>query len=298
MHLVYIYFMKYILLIIIIPFVSCAQKMNERRLLQDLQYLSSDSLKGRKTGTVENLIAANYIANRFRKIGLTAYKGGYLQEFTFKNRSGQYVKGTNVIACLPGRKEAAIVISAHFDHVGVINGRIFNGADDNASGVSGLMALAAYFVKKKPNHTLVFAAFDGEEIGLQGSKAFVNNPPLPLDKIKLNLNMDMISHNDKGELFVAGTFKSHGLKQFLPSGYRSTKLLTGHDDPKLGVNDWTDQSDQGSFNEKGIPFLYFGVEDHKDYHKETDEYKNINEEFFKDAVEVIRQVLENLDANL
>ncbi len=294
----YIYFMKYILLVFIIPFVSCAQKMNERRLLQDLEYLSSDSLKGRKTGTRENRIAANYIADRFRRLGLKSYTGGYLHEFTFKNRNSQDIKGTNVIAYIPGRMEDAIVVSAHFDHVGVMNGHIFNGADDNASGVSGLMALAAFFAKKKPNHSLVFVAFDAEELGLQGSKAFVADPPLSLNKIKINLNMDMISHNDKGELFAAGTFKNPQLRQFLPAGYGSIKLIAGHDDPKLGHDDWTDQSDQGSFNNKGIPFLYFGVEDHKDYHRETDQYKNINKDFFEDAVEVIRQTLRNIDEKL
>jgi hypothetical protein len=71
--------------------------------------------------------------------------------------------------------------------------------------------------------------------------------------------------------------------------------LQGHDNPQLGFNDWTNQSDQGSFNYVGIPFLYFGVEDHKDYHKETDEYKNINKGFFIDAVDLIRQVVINID---
>jgi hypothetical protein len=86
------------------------------------------------------------------------------------------------------------------------------------------------------------------------------------------------------------------LKQYLPKGYGSVKLIPGHDDPKLGrSDDWTNQSDQGSFNKVGIPFLYFGVEDHKDYHKESDEFKNINKTFFIDAVEAVRQTVKNID---
>jgi Zn-dependent M28 family amino/carboxypeptidase len=295
----YIYLMKYILFLVLIPFISCSQKIASNRLLHDIQFLSSDSLKGRKTGTAENRIAAAYIADRFKSLGLKSYSNSYMQEFTFKNRNGEEIKGANVIGYIAGRKEDVLVISAHFDHIGVINGEIYNGADDNASGSAGLLALAAYFAKKKPNHTLIFAAFDAEEMGLQGSKAFVADAPIALSLIKLNVNMDMISHNDKEELYAAGTFKNPQLRQFLPKGFGSLKLITGHDDPKFGSrDDWTNQSDQGSFNNKGIPFLYFGVEDHKDYHKETDEYRTINRDFFISAVEVIKQVLTNIDGKL
>lgn len=287
--------MKYLLFLVFIPFVSCSQKIAINRLLEDVKYLSSDSLKGRKTGTPENKIAATYIANRFKSLRLKHYSSDYITPFIIKNRRGEEIEGANVIGYIPGRKEDVLVISAHFDHIGIINGQIYNGADDNASGVAGLMAFAAYFTKKKPNHTLIFAAFDAEEVGLQGSKAFVAHPPVPITNIKVDVNMDMISHNDKGELYVAGTFTNPLLKQFLPQQYRSLSLLQGHDNPQLGFNDWTNQSDQGSFNNVGIPFLYFGVEDHKDYHKETDEYKNINKGFFIDAVELIRQVVINID---
>jgi Zn-dependent M28 family amino/carboxypeptidase len=287
--------MKYLIVLILLPFVSCSQKMSSSQVLNDLEYLSSDSLKGRKTGTPENRIAASFIADRFKKLGLRSFTPGYIHPFTLKNKSNVEIQGANVVGYVPGKKKDILVISAHFDHVGVINGLIYNGADDNASGTSCLLSLAASFANTKPNYTLLFVAFDAEEMGLQGSKAFVANPPVPLETIKADLNMDMISHNDKGELYVSGTFKTPALKPFLPNGYGLLKLLPGHDDPKLGADDWTNQSDQGSFNRKGIPFLYFGVEDHKDYHKETDEFKNINKPFFLDAVEVIRQTVKNLD---
>ncbi|GEO07738.1 aminopeptidase [Segetibacter aerophilus] len=266
--------------------------------MKDVEYLSSDSLKGRKTGTPENRIAASFVAARFKKLGLKAYTPNYLQPFSFKNRNGEEIQGVNVVGYIPGKKKDVLVISAHFDHVGVINGEIFNGADDNASGTAGLLSLAAYFAKNKPNNTLVFAAFDAEEMGLQGSKAFVASPPVSLENIKADINMDMISHNEKGELYVSGTFQTPGFKEYLPTSFGTLKLIAGHDDPKQGVNDWTNQSDQGSFNKKGIPFLYFGVEDHKDYHRATDEYKTINKPFFIDAVEVIRQVVKKMDEKI
>lgn len=273
--------------------------MGSTQLLNDVKYLSSDAMKGRKTGTPENKLAATFVASRFKSLGLKSFSPDYMQAFTFKNRNNVTVQGSNVIGYIAGRKEDVIVISAHFDHIGVINGQIYNGADDNASGTAGLMAIAAYFAGKKPNYTLVFAAFDAEEVGLQGSKAFVANPPVALSKMKVDVNMDMISHNDKGELYVSGTFRNPQLKQYLVTGHGSLKLIAGHDDPKLGAHDdWTDQSDQGSFNKEGIPFLYFGVEDHKDYHKETDEFQTINRPFFINAVEVIKQVVKNIDDKL
>jgi Zn-dependent M28 family amino/carboxypeptidase len=268
------------------------------QLLKDVETLASDSFEGRKVGTKGGEMARTYLIGRLNAIGLKPYPGktSYEQAFEFKGRNATAaVQGKNLVAYVQGKSENVIVISAHYDHVGVIKNEVYNGADDNASGVAGLLQFAKYFVDHKPNNTLIFALFDGEESGLQGAKAFVANPPVALDKIKLNINMDMISHNDKQELYAAGTFKYPELKGYLVSTNPNLKLMLGHDDPKLGQDNWTDQSDQGAFNAKNIPFIYFGVEDHKDYHKATDEYQNINKPFFIDAVNVIQQIIINID---
>lgn len=275
-----------------------SQNIDSRRLLTDIQVLSSDIYKGRKTGTRENKMAADFIAKRFKAVGLQSFKPDYREPFTFKDRNGKEITGTNIVGYVKGNSSETIVITAHFDHVGIQRGLIFNGADDNASGVSALMAFAEYFAKHKPQKTIVFAALDAEEMGLQGAKAFVANPPVSLDKIKLNINMDMIAHNDKGELYVAGTFPYPHLKPYIMNSNSKIKVLTGHDDPKQGHDDWTNQSDQGAFHAKKIPFLYFGVEDHKDYHKHTDEYQNINKEFFVDAANAILEIVNNYDKNI
>ena len=268
------------------------------QLLKDVEVLAADAYEGRKTGTKGAEMARTYLTGRLKEIGLKPYPGqaSYEQPFETKGRDGAAViQGKNLIAYIPGKTENVMVISAHYDHIGVIKNEVFNGADDNASGTAALLKFAAYFSKNKPNNTLIFALFDAEEIGLQGAKAFVANPPVALEKIKLNINMDMISHNDKQELYAVGTFKYPELKPFLITTNPNLKLLLGHDNPKMGQDDWTNQSDQGAFNAKNIPFIYFGVEDHKDYHKATDEFQNINKTFFIDAVNAIQEVILNID---
>lgn len=270
----------------------------DTQLLKDVEVLSSDAYQGRKTGTKGAEMARAYIIERFQKLGLKSYPQhvNYAQEFTFNSRSGAKVNGTNVIGYIPGKTSNVIVVSAHYDHLGVVKDEVFNGADDNASGTAGLLKIAAYFAKNKPTNTIIFASFDAEEMGLQGAKAFVANPPVPINTISVDLNMDMISHSDKGELYVAGTFKYPELKKYVDTTRKEIKVILGHDDPKLGHDDWTNQSDQGAFNAKNIPFLYFGVEDHKDYHKATDEYQTITKQFFSDAANAVLDVVKSMDS--
>jgi Zn-dependent M28 family amino/carboxypeptidase len=271
---------------------------SQQQLLHDVKELSSDKYKGRKSGTPENKLAAEYIIGRFKKIGLKSHADDYKMPFQFTDRSGNRVQGFNLIGYIQGKREEAIVVSAHYDHVGVIKDEIYNGADDNASGVGGLLAIAEYFSKHQPEHTLVFAAFDAEESGLQGAKAYVDHPAPSLKLIKLNVNMDMISRSAKNELFAVGTYHYPALKSRIVTKNKEIKLRFGHDDPKLGSDDWTNQSDHGAFHDKKIPFLYFGVEDHRDYHKPTDDYSRINKEFYKNAVSSILEVVQNLDRDI
>ena len=269
----------------------------DTQLLKDAEVLSSDAYQGRKTETKGAEMARAYIRARFLKLGLRSYPQNvnYAQEFTFNSRGGAKINGTNLIGYIPGKGNNVIVVSAHYDHLGIVKNEVYNGADDNASGTAGLLKIAAYFAKNKPNNTIIFASFDAEEMGLQGAKAFVANPPVPVASIAIDLNMDMIGHSEKGELYVCGTFKYPGLKKHIDTTRKEIKLLIGHDDPKLGHDDWTNQSDQGAFNAKNIPFLYFGVEDHKDYHKATDEYSTLTKQFFSDAANAVLDVVKSID---
>jgi Zn-dependent M28 family amino/carboxypeptidase len=277
-----------------------AQKIDRNTLINDVQTLSSDSFEGRKTGSAGNFKAADYITNRFEKIGLKSYNENYKHPFIFRNRRNEQIKGINLIGYIKGKSERVIIISAHYDHVGINNSEIFNGADDNASGVAAILAIAKYFIENKPSNTLLFIAFDAEEMGLQGAYSFLNNPPLTKELIKLNINLDMVSHNDKSELYAAGTFKTPAIKDIIQHADHHTgiSIKFGHDQPDMGKDDWTMQSDHGPFAKENIPFLYFGVEDHVDYHKPSDDFENINPNFFYSASTAILKSIINLDKNL
>jgi Zn-dependent M28 family amino/carboxypeptidase len=276
---------------------GCSKSLRPQQLLADVKELSSDKYEGRKTGTKGNQKAAEYIIKRFEEIGLKSFNGKFRQSFPIKNNSDSTV-GTNLIGYIQGKRDEVIVISAHYDHIGIINNQIYNGADDNASGVAGLLALAKYFSTNQPANTIVFAAFDAEEMGLLGAKSFVENPTVPLGRIDLNINLDMISRADKGEIYAAGTFHHPELKRYLKLTQNKIKLILGHDNPKSKEADWTNQSDHFAFHAKHIPFIYFGVEDHSDYHRATDDYGRINTKTFQNVVDLITHNVSELDKGI
>lgn len=277
-----------------------SKTIDAKRLLADIEYLASDELEGRSADLPSMQKSRDFVEKRFRESGLQPLGDGYQQTFDFSpRRSETKLKGVNFIGQIKGSKhpDKYIVITAHYDHDGVRNGQIYNGADDNASGTAALFAMAKHFSKKKPKHTLIFVAFDAEEKGLVGARHFVANLPVKKESILLNVNMDMISRSDKNELYAVGT--SH-YPQFKPALQKvqkkaKIKLLLGHDVPGTGREDWTFQSDQGAFHREKIPFLYFGVEDHDDYHKPTDDFERIHREFYVRAVETIIAAVKGLD---
>ncbi|PRY07368.1 peptidase M28-like protein [Pontibacter ummariensis] len=288
--------------LVAMPLGSMAQRqvLDKQQLLQDVKVLAADSLEGRLSGSEGSRKAQDYIQQRFREIGLKPFNREYKQQFSFEARQKVVDSAINLVGYIPGKTDKAIVITAHYDHVGVRKGEVYNGADDNASGVGALLAAASYFKKHQPQHTLIFAALDGEELGLQGAKALVENPPVPKQNILLNVNMDMLSINDKGELYASGSYHYPQLKNILEQvkPRPQAKLLLGHDRPEQGHDDWTGQSDHYQFHKQGIPYVYFGVEDHPHYHKPSDEFKNVNKAFYPDATALVIDFLELADENL
>ena len=297
--------MKKILLLaclVATPILADAQKLHfkKEQLLQDIRVLAADSMEGRLSGTAGSQMAQEYILKRFREIGLQSFNDSFKQNFRLESKRLTVEQATNLIGYIPGQSNKVIVVSAHYDHVGVRNGEIYNGTDDNASGVSALLAAAAYFKKNPPKHTIIFAALDGEELGLQGADAFLKNPPVPLEQLVLNVNMDMLSINAKGELYASGT---HHYPHLLPlvrqvAARPKAKLLIGHDKPEQIKDDWTSQSDHFQFHKRQIPYVYFGVEDHPHYHKPTDDYSQINPDFYADAVALVIDFLKIADKGL
>tara|TARA_R110001592_G_scaffold35475_3_gene120653 strand:- start:1350 stop:2336 length:987 start_codon:yes stop_codon:yes gene_type:complete len=296
-------------------------EVNEKMLLYNIKVISHDSMQGRFFGTEGNYKTQRFIAKQFDSLAIApAFSSGSIQKYpyTFKGKTRQKmypilnpsddfsnvpdttVIGGNVVTMLKGRSKKAIVITGHLDHLGIKDGEIFNGADDDASGAAALLSIATYFKNKSLNHTFIFAAVDAEEIGSLGCEYLLNNFPIAIEDIALNINMDMIAHNDSLQLYASGLYHYPNLKQPL-TDLKSTKinLLFGHDEPNnKDVEDWTFSSDHRIFHEKKIPYIYFGVEDHKDYHKSTDTFENINKSFYLDAVRLVIEAIEAYDSYL
>ncbi len=270
-------------------------------LLRDVSALSADSMAGRMVGTVGSDRAQRYLVSRLRALGLDSVGGGFQHSFQLPQRSATGgARGTNLVGEVRGTlyPERYFVISAHYDHLGVRQGKIFHGADDNASGTAAVLAAAAYFRLHPPLHSLLFVLFDAEEEGLLGAKAFVEAPPVALSTIRLDVNLDMVSHSERGELYVAGLRSAPALRKPLEdmASASSVHVLFGHDGPgPRSDDDWSEASDHAAFGRAHIPYVYFGVEDHKDYHQPTDDFASITTTFFKGAVATILDGVRRLD---
>lgn len=307
---------RFLPVIIIALFISCEPRAenpvdtepiaDREQLLQDIEWLSSDEREGRKTGTEGNRMAQDYIDERFRELNLETFGGGYRHPFDHtpppsEQNEPEATEAVNLIGFVEGtgNPERFIVITAHYDHLGIEDGEIYNGADDNASGTGGLLAAAAWFSANPPENSMMFIAFDAEEQGLAGARHFTDNPVVPLDQIVLNVNMDMISNNFENELYAVGTSHYKFLKPVIEESTADAdvNILFGYDTPDA-PQDWTMASDHGPFHSKEIPFVYFGVEDHPQYHQPDDTVEHINPDFYVRAVETIMGFLVDVDRRL
>jgi aminopeptidase YwaD len=191
----------------------------------------------------------------------------------------------NVVAGIPGSdpvlKNEWVVVGAHYDHLGLGDrsslapsqvGQIHHGADDNASGTSGVLEIARLAAKNKQQwkRSVLFMTFAGEELGLLGSSHFVNYPTVPLNSVVGMINMDMIGRINNNRLFIGGVGTSPNFKSWLEEFNRTVQLQLDYSDSGYGASDHT------SFNSKKIPVLFFFSGLHTDYHKPSDTYDKIN----------------------
>jgi len=273
------------------------------RITKHIQHLADDKMKGRGTGSRENAKAAKYIVRQFKKHKLSP-KGtdGYYQSFIAKVRRvvvpDSLRETTNVIGYLDNGAAYTVVIGAHFDHLGMglqgsskaekPEGQIHNGADDNASGVAGLLELARYFSENgvKESCNFLFIAFAAEELGLLGSRHFVNNPTIPLDKINFMSNMDMIGRYEAGRGIGIGGYGTAGE---WPDIFKNVKSDIKFFTDAAGSGG----SDHGSFYAKQIPVLFFHTGGHDDYHKPTDDSEKINISAEAGILKLQIQLIEN-----
>jgi hypothetical protein len=267
-----------------------ASRLDRQQLLDDLRILAADDMEGRGTGSPGNERARAYIISRFEGIGIEMIGESFEHEFEYsggRNPDHVYV-GTNIVGRIEGTgtSERVMVVTAHYDHLGMRGDDIFNGADDNASGVAAMLATAADFAANPPEHDVIVVAFDAEERDLNGARAFVANPPIDQANIAFNLNLDMVAMSDDRLLWAVGTYHYPYLKSLVETvgATASVGLPTGFDEPG---DDWTLLTDSGAFFEVGIPNIYLGVDFHPHYHGPTDIYENMTLDFFQDATMTI-----------
>ena len=270
-------------------------RVDGRQLLEDVQALSAPELEGRLTGTAGSRRAQAFILERFKELKLEPLGGTHEQKFSFVEARGakrEFPDATNLMGMIRGGSapDEFVLVTAHYDHLGVRDGRIHHGADDNASGVAAMLAIARWLAANQPAKSVAFVAFDGEELGLRGARHFVAKPPIDLSRISAVINMDMVGRGDKNVIYVAGTHRYPALKPAVDGAIKGRAITVrfGHDRPGVpGMDDWTQSSDHGPFHAAGIPFLYFGVEDHSDYHKPTDTADKIPGAFYREATELV-----------
>lgn len=268
----------------------------------DVVYLASDDLQGRETGTEGEARAADYIIHRMTDIGLSP-KGhsSWYQEFRFasnphelKNRDKS---GKNIIGFLDKKAKNTLVIGAHYDHLGhgAIGSRspndhsIHNGADDNASGVASMLWLAEQLkaLKKLP-FNVMFIAFSGEEFGLYGSKAFMENPTIPRESILAMMNMDMIGRlNAEKTISISGVGTSLEWKNILDQ-IKPMDFQFNYSEGGIGPSDHT------SFYLKDIPVLHFFTGQHLDYHTPRDDSPLVNYQGIKEVSQIILSIIHSL----
>lgn len=309
---------KYIILILVIPFFSFAQEnlsyansINNKDLYKHIEVLSSDSLEGRETGKPGQKMAAEYIANHFKKIGIPPYKRKtYYQKFKVKSerhickcddcdlaffkrifKSNQTIRGENVLGYIEGSdlKDELLIITAHYDHLGKHDSLIFNGADDDASGVSAALEIAeAFMLAKKAGHgprrSILIMPVSGEEKGLLGSRYYTDNPIYPLENTVANLNIDMIGrlddwHDNGNYVYLIGSdrlsYDLHNLNEKINDEYIEIDLdyrFNDKDDP----NRYYYRSDHYNFAKNDIPVIFYFNGVHEDYHKPSDTIEKID----------------------
>jgi hypothetical protein len=289
------------------PAVAAPDRLDGERMFADLEWLAAPEREGRFPGQPGGLAARAWLVERMQEIGLEpAGSDGYLQPFTLTARDGRYVEdAANVIGRIPGRESGlpSIVITAHYDHLGVRDGDIYHGADDNASGTAALLEIARFLAPRPTRHPLLFAAVDAEEQGKVGAEMLFELGLLDPGGVAFNVNLDMISRDLDNVLFAVGTWHHPWLHPVLDRVQHSSavRILRGHDRPwwRAGTYaDWTDSSDHLAFHLRGIPFIYFGVDDHPDYHRPTDTAERVDRDFYRRAAETVLSFILEIDEAL
>ena len=305
-------FKKYYLLVLPLLFLNCTagkqvyQKADEsfyinsiqkERLQNNLTSIAADSMEGRDTGSEGQKKAGRYIIDFYKRNGITYPKGAndYYQPIPAAYLNAKYNEklndSENIWAYIEGteKPDEVVVVSAHYDHVGIKNGEVYNGADDDGSGTVAIMEIAAAFQKAKnegngPKRSVLILHMTGEEHGLHGSRYYSENPLFPLTNTVADVNIDMIGRRDNFHP------DSNNYVYVIGSDYLSTDLYTICEqanqqyiqlnldykyNDKKDSNRFYYRSDHYNFAKNGIPSVFLFNGTHEDYHKATDEVSKI-----------------------
>ncbi|MFD2566342.1 M20/M25/M40 family metallo-hydrolase [Pseudotenacibaculum haliotis] len=292
-------------LLLVFPSVE-AQKIKEKTVKKHLYTLASDEMEGRKTGTPGIEKAAKYIEGEFKKIGLKTYEDlpNYRQTFTFTNRrTGEKITGSNIIGVLEGKskKDEYVIISAHYDHLGMKKegegDLIFNGANDDASGVTGVLALAEYYAKRGDNErSIVFIAFTAEEMGLVGSKHFGKG--IDASKFIAGINLEMMGkepNTGPKTAWLTG-FERSDFGKIVQKNLKGTGYKLYPDPyPQFGL---FFRSDNASLARLGVPSHTFSTtpldKDGDYYHRVTDEAETLDMKVLTETIRAVAKGTESI----
>jgi len=268
--------------------------------------LTSDEFEGRKTGEKGQKLAANYIADYYKSLEIEAAiaEGEYFQYIPKEFLNGKANNATeNVLGFIYGteKPEEVVVISAHYDHLGVKDGKIFRGADDDGSGTAALLEIAeafrmAYVEDEGPKRSILFLNLTGEEEGLFGSKYYAAHPVFPFDKTVADLNIDMIgrvddAHKEKDNyVYLIGSDKIseelHFISEAVNNKYTQLDLDYKYNDEN-DKNRFYYRSDHYNFAKNGVPVIFYFNGTHADYHKATDTEDKINYDLLKKRAQLV-----------
>ena len=258
--------------------------------LKDLLYVyASDDFEGRESGKIGQKKAIKFLKDFYKSNNISPAQNtnDYMQKMTLMTKNGEKIDTENIAAIIPGSEipEEHIIISAHLDHVGIINGEIYNGADDDGSGSVVLLEIAQAFQKayidgKGPKRSILFLHLTGEEKGLLGSAYYTANPLYPLEDTVANLNVDMIGRldpkrndTDPNYIYLIGSDKLsqelHDVSEKTNSKYSKLKLDYIFNDENHPERFYR-RSDHYNFAKKNIPVIFYFSGTHEDYHKPTD----------------------------
>lgn len=245
-----------------------------------VEYLASPRLEGRGTPRGKQL-ARDYLCRQFEELRLEPLfgKSGYLQDIPGPagKQGERIVLGRNIGGWIRGSDPALcdqfVILSAHYDHLGVDReGRIYTGADDNAGSVAMMLEVARRFAgaAERPRRSLVFLSCDLEEKMLWGSRWFVAHPPWPIQQVKLFITAEMIGRTlgdlPMKSIFVLGAERGEGLRNVVSEVKLPAELEVAH----LGIDIVGTRSDYGPFQSESVPFLFFSGGEHPDYHTPRD----------------------------